>query len=150
MKENLTVVITEQFNNKKWLINNDGNKATLTNEGLTLEIYDQDNLVGFTLSGTIGGCPVYIVHDTDNYPRRDPAYRSLYDEVRHDTIFVSEQFINNSIRVTVEENTGWLGRKKKAAFVVIPNRNGVDVTYKSPNVNTSNFFDGNESDMSND
>ena len=112
----------------------------LQKDGLTLDIYDRDNLLGFKLSGTIDGVNVYIVHDTDNYARDNPKYAYMYEDTAKDVLHIVKQFADSEIRLK-KKNVKKFFKKKQIETVIVPNMKGELNEYAPTTVNTTNFFE---------
>lgn len=107
---------------------------------LDLEIYDDNNLVGFKLTGTVGRRSILVVHDSDNYDRNNPEFKELYDDVEKDIRHIVKVYINNAITVeAIVKKKLW--KKKQSLYVVIPNAKGERIKYDALTVNTTNFFE---------
>lgn len=116
-------------------------RIVFAHDDLTLEIYDEGNLLGFKLTGEVAGKNIYIVRDSDNYDRENNKHRQIFDEARLDAIHVAHAFLEGQIRMKVVEKKG-LFKTRKKILVMIPDSKGNERTYDSMAVNTTNFYEG--------
>lgn len=130
-----------ELSNEADVVKRDAYRVTLSKHDIVLDVYDKDNLLGFTLSGEIDGKSVYIVRDTDNYPRTNDKYKDLYADAEADALHVAKMFKDDRIQIVAKTADGLFWKKRKM-LVIIPDEKGNDITYVSPVVNSVNFLKG--------
>lgn len=119
---------------------NQPNSLKIKNGKLDLEVYDNNNLLGFKLTGRAGGKSILIVHDSDNYDREKVEFNDLYSDVEKDIRHIAKAYVNNKITVNIVSEKRLFG-KKQVLYVAIPNATGKLIEYQSLTVNTTNFFE---------
>lgn len=127
--------------NGNYTVSKKTSRIVFTHDNLTLEIYDEENLLGFKLTGEVAGKNIYIVHDSDNYDRQNNKYRQIFDEARLDAIHIAHTFLEGRIRTKIVEKKG-LFKTRKKILITIPDSRGNECTYDSMTVNTTNFYEG--------
>lgn len=117
----------------------DNNKIVFSIEDLKLSVYDKENIMGFTLEGSANGRDVYVVHDTDNYDRKNPEYKYIYDEAAIDSRHIVSMFLKHRIKTKLTTEKKFL-REKKVLQIIIPDQEGRDHIYQNPAINITSFY----------
>lgn len=113
-------------------------EVMLLRNGLRLRVYDKGSLLGFTLENDGDGRSVYIVHDTDNYPRDNKRFNDMYEDAHLDALHVADMLMSDKIAVKSLVKKG-LFRNKTHYSVMIPDKLGLNNWYDGVVVNAVSF-----------
>lgn len=114
-------------------------KLVYENGPFILEVYDDANLLGFTLRGLIDGQDMYIVHDTDNIDRSNSKNTYLFKESQDNARHLVDMFVQSKINTRFVRQKTLFGYKNRL-YVEIPDSDGVVNVFKSLSVNENTFI----------